>query len=797
MTEFTHRFSLFDGARDPWPRGVELPWSRICDELLPHAFKGEHEKLDCLAFSPAAYPENTRRGKRYVLGASLWCGDHDGITAEELERLVDCALARSWALLVYSTWSHARKPGYSIRSVVPLSRVVTPEEWPEFWTIMNTVLGGSADPACKDMSRIYFAPFAPSGDEEAAFSHVWRGIPADVEELLSQTTTPHAASPPRARQEAPWRSSSDAVDAVRAAPHHERNNTLNRAAFFCARRGDDVRALLGEAAELAGLGAAEVERTIESGWDAGLAAQKQVIAVGPDLHRVVDEAVRALGDDATLYQRECQLVHVVRAIEPDGYGPAGTPQIRGVTAARLRDRLTHLRTWERFDARGKEWRATTPSRDIATMVVDRHEWPDVRPLVGVLETPSLRPDGTIIQTPGYDTATGWLYQPTCEYPRIADEPTRDDARAALRQVCEVWQDFPYARECERYVPTAAVLALVGRPAIMGCIPAHIFDASVRGAGKTLQADGVAIFATGRDAPRVSWRDSDEEIAKILGAYALHGSRLIAFDNVDTVFGGGSLDAVLTATDRVELRVLGRSEIATLRWRAVMLAGGNNIQLGADTTRRCLVSRLEPEVERPEERTGYAHPDLLGWLREERPRLVCAALTILRAHAVAGRPDMGVRRWGSYDAWREVIAGAIAWAGDVDVIECRASGDGERDPEAAALGVVLRELPRVAPDGCTARTLVETLWPSRPRLADAPDSWGTLRDALDLVIRCRPGTPPSARQVGYRLRAWRGRVIAGRRLASSLDRDGITIWRVDGAGDRSEHHPQKKLNVING
>src|SRR5690606_13666366 len=151
----------------------------------------------------------------------------------------------------------------------------------------------------------------------------------------------------------------------------------------------------------------------------------------------------------------------------------------------------------------------------------------------------------------------------------------------------------------------------------------------------------------------------------------------------------------------ELRVLGRSEIATLRWRAVTLAGGNNIQLGADTTRRSLVSRLEPAEERPEERTGYAHPDLLGWLRNERPRLVCAALTILRGHAVAGSPEMGVRQWGSYGAWRCVVAAAIAWAGGPDVIECRASGDGERDPEATALGVVLAELPRLAPDGCSA------------------------------------------------------------------------------------------------
>src|SRR5690606_23303471 len=128
--------------------------------------------------------------------------------------------------------------------------------------------------------------------------------------------------------------------------------------------------------------------------------------------RVVDEAVQALALDRDLYQRDAQLAQVVRAEEPDDFIAAGTPQIRTVPPAQLKERLSRVAVWQRYDARTKEWMATKPPGDVVAAVLERRSWPTVRPIAGVLETPSMRPDGTIIQTPGYDESTGWLYQPT-------------------------------------------------------------------------------------------------------------------------------------------------------------------------------------------------------------------------------------------------------------------------------------------------------------------------------------------------------------------------------------------------
>lgn len=53
-----------------------------------------------------------------------------------------------------------------------------------------------------------------------------------------------------------------------------------------------------------------------------------------------------------------------------------------------------------------------------------------RPLAGIIESPILRPDGTILNPPGYDAATGFLHEPAGPVPSIPDSPTRADAMAA-------------------------------------------------------------------------------------------------------------------------------------------------------------------------------------------------------------------------------------------------------------------------------------------------------------------------------------------------------------------------------
>lgn len=511
--------------------------------------------------------------------------------------------------------------------------------------------------------------------------------------------------------------------------------------------------------------------------------ERPVIRLTTDLADVVDAALAALAADEDVYQRDGRLVHVVRVTEAeaDESAIAGTPQIRTMVPATLRERLTRQALFQKLDKRSGKMVAALPTDPVVQAALARGEYPGIRPIVGVIESPSIRPDGSIIQTPGYDRVTGYLFAPNVAFPIVPERPTKEDAARALAELEETFQDFPFATPEHRASTIAALLTVLGRPAIAGSTPAILHDANTRGSGKTLKADAVATIATGRATAKMSYPAEDEELEKVLAAYALRGAALISFDNITSTFGGGPLDRCLTAGDTVELRVLGKSEVPSLRWRAVIMATGNNIAIAGDTSRRVLISRLESPLENPEERQEFAHHPLLPWVQLNRPRLVVAALTVLRAWFVAGKPKVGCKSWGSFEAWSAMVPPAIVFAGGADPMATRPAATGEEDGEKRALVAILDGLVRLdtVGRGLSARQVIDALYPAeRLRGHAPPDGFESLREAIDALVANQPGRAPSSQKLGTKLHRFKRRVVAGRMLDCNLDsHTKVARWAV--------------------
>lgn len=508
---------------------------------------------------------------------------------------------------------------------------------------------------------------------------------------------------------------------------------------------------------------------------------KSVIRIGVDLMRVVDDSISALATDLGIYQRDGQLVHIVRVPEDtkDASALAGTPQIRPLALASLRERLTSVALFQRYDGRSEDYKPCVPTDQVVQAVATRGQWKDFRPIVGIIESPSLRPDGSVLQTSGYDAATGFVYVPSVTFPAVPDAPTLADAQRALVALAEPLSDFPYPADAHRSATLAAILTLIARPAIVGCVPGFVFDASTRGSGKTLQSDVVSIIATGRASAKMGYPPDDIELEKVLGAYAMKGSLLINFDNVTRAYGGGPLDRCLTATDTVELRVLGRTEIPTLRWRGLIMASGNNVDITGDTARRLLVSRLEPKNENPEDRENFHISDLRSWCTKHRARLVVAALTILRAYVVAGRPNVGTSTWGSFESWSSLIPPALVWAGAADPMKTRPSIDATAEPEKAALGMLIEGWTRLAPDGLTTKAAIHLLYPVRNfrEPPGPPDGHDDLREAIEILTHSVSSKSPTSKQLGYLLRRNRKRFVSGRYIDCRQGRSGTVVWLI--------------------
>lgn len=515
------------------------------------------------------------------------------------------------------------------------------------------------------------------------------------------------------------------------------------------------------------------------------------IKIGPDIERMSRQAITSLADDAETFQRAGMLVHVGRVDCEDAARsqrlPIGSPVIFPMTRATLRARLSHCVRWvvRRIRDGESSWQETKPDPDAVSAVLEARVWRGVRYLVGVTETPILRRDGTILTEPGYDASTGYLYLPTDRYPAIPDDPDVRTARDALEQLREPFHDFPFCSDAARDVLVAAILTVFARAAMPGAVPGFGHDASTRGSGKTLAADVVSLIACGRSS-RTTYPKEEEELRKVLDGYAIGGASVVVIDNVVGPFGGAALDAYLTAHETVDVRMLGATGQHTVPWRGLLLLTGNNLDPRGDTVRRMLQARLEPTSERPEDRDGFRHPVLRDYVLRSRPRLVAAALTLLRAFFVAGQPDMGLKPWGSFEAWSTLIPRAILFAGGADVLQARmGSGDAaDVDPDMMALSTLLESLPRLATDGrpIRARDIVDALWPGGhlPRADEPPDGFDDLRDALEQLTRCPAGRAPGSRHVGEMLRRHRGRWLGGRRLIgdTGAGHGKVAHWRVE-------------------
>jgi hypothetical protein len=313
------------------------------------------------------------------------------------------------------------------------------------------------------------------------------------------------------------------------------------------------------------------------------------------------------------------------------------------------------------------------------------------------------------------------------------------------------------------------LTPLARFAFAGPTPLFLVDANVRAAGKGLLLDCISRIVTGERFTIAAYTDDEDELRKRITSLALAGDRLVLFDNLEGKFGNAVLDAALTGTAWKD-RLLGVNRMAEAPLYMSWYATGNNVAIAADTARRVCHVRLESPEERPEERRDFRHPDLLAWVGAHRGRLLGAALTVLRGYCVAGRPDMGLPAWGSFEGWSALVRSAVVWAGLPDPGQTRLLLQEQADVTAENMAVVLACWEKLDPGrrGLTAAEVIHLLYKAPPD----PDCHGDLKAALEALL----GRPDS-RGLGNRLRAYRRRVFQGRFIDQAGTAQRAARWAV--------------------
>ncbi len=533
-------------------------------------------------------------------------------------------------------------------------------------------------------------------------------------------------------------------------------------------------------------------------------SSKASITITPEELKVNDAAVQSLAALPHLYQRGRALVSIGESSElvAGESEPVRRLMICQLEQSTLRELLTAAATWWELNDDGDRYQAHPPEWTVRAVHARGNSsmgLAGIRYLTGLAESPVLRPDGSILSTPGWDEATGILLMPSDVFPEVPESPTRVQLCAARDLLLDVVRDFPLEtgpRGLHASVWIAGVLTALGRYAFAGPAPAFAVDANTQDAGKSLMADAASLIVTGRTAARTTYGEEVELVKKIT-CIALDGDQIVLVDNVEKPIGDATIDAALTSTEWGE-RVLGSSTRPKLPLVATWWITGTNLSFKSTFARRCLLVRIDCQEERPAERVLR---DLKAYVLENRPALVSAALTMLRAWEATGRDlaeldGKALRLPGTYEAWGRLVQGACVYAGLPDPGDALASlDDAVHDADAVGLVELLAgwdEACRLLGGDIGACAVSTVLGKLQDNDEERRSSHGNppplvlpqLREVLgELCSGVKPGSLPTAKQVGYAFRKLAKRVSGGRRLRVHKSH-GKKVWGVEVVGRRT-------------
>jgi hypothetical protein len=339
--------------------------------------------------------------------------------------------------------------------------------------------------------------------------------------------------------------------------------------------------------------------------------------------------------------------------------------------------------------------------------------------------------------------------------------------AALALLQNLLGEFSFAAETDRAAALTALLTAAVRASLPVAPMFHV-RAHMVGSGKSYLCELITSFATPQRGTPTTFPADDEECRKLLLAELLRGPAVVEFDNLTgDLVAHKSLCTALTS-EHMSGRILGVSKTATVNTRVLFLSSGNNVGPVQDMARRCISIHLAPDCEVPATRT-FTRPDLVRDVLRERGRYVSAALTIIRAWIIAGRPRTECKSLASYGDWSELCRQPLMWLGCGDPTASIFQAMAE-DPDRETLARLLKawfagfgKAPAMVRDAVKqAHTLYDEHAELREVLHDIADERGEI----------------NRRKLGWWIRRHAGRIVDGMRIVRATGNGSAERWQIE-------------------
>ncbi len=285
----------------------------------------------------------------------------------------------------------------------------------------------------------------------------------------------------------------------------------------------------------------------------------------------------------------------------------------------------------------------------------------------IVSHPCFMQDGEIIKESGYHEKSRTYAFFNLRVPEIPQTPSADDMAKAKDWVDGLIHDFPFMSNADRTNAIAMFLLPFARHMINGPTPLHFVSATDKGSGKTLLAELTAAVAIGGSAEALDPEEGGAEFRKSVTSALLVGKDILFFDNLNLkVKTKKLLEALTTWPDWTDRR-LGTNDRISAPLTCCWLATGINPTLSEEMVRRTIVIRLDPNIEDPwlRDNSNFHHPDILSWIKENRPNLIWAFMTLIQSWIASGRPKYTKKPLGKFEDWHYMVEGILVNAGYSD------------------------------------------------------------------------------------------------------------------------------------
>lgn len=329
-----------------------------------------------------------------------------------------------------------------------------------------------------------------------------------------------------------------------------------------------------------------------------------------------------------------------------------------VTTEGYRNILAAAARWMKFRKRGAD--EVFPPKEVVTAAYDHaREGRFLPPLRAVVYSPTFAPSGRLLK-PGYDAETHLWYA------EQEDDPEGDDIDAdpnavegAIALLNDALCDFLFESEGDKAHAVSLFFLPFVREMIDGPIPLYNIEAPIAGTGKGLLTR--VLLRPSNSFRMVPETTREDEQEKQITAVCVNAWPAAVIDNVSNVVKSPLLASIVTSKEP-ELRVMGSYKMVRVMRVPIFVITANNPSFSEENARRVARVRIVSPIEQPSEREGFKHPQLETWMEESRADLCRAAVTMVRAWLVAGRPRSVGRPWGSFESWADIMGGLTHFLG---------------------------------------------------------------------------------------------------------------------------------------